>query len=148
MTVLLKKKPIAVSPAADPYAALKAKIDEVGRMEVEAKKIEARIKAEQAKLKPYKDGVAELLAMVEEFGLSADQVLEKSGESFAAEFGAKGQSRSITDLGKVRSFMGDDLFMQLASVTLKNIDDYLTPPQKEACLTTERTKRSVKFSKV
>jgi hypothetical protein len=37
--------------------------------------------------------------------------------------------------------------MKLASVTLKSLDQYLTPPQLSEVLTSERTSRSVKITR-
>ena len=41
--------------------------------------------------------------------------------------------------------MGPDLFMKLAKINLKDVDDYLTPDQREQCIKTSRTTRNWKL---
>ncbi|CAA2141447.1 hypothetical protein [Hyphomicrobium sp. ghe19] len=147
VALVLKKKP-AFEPVQAVKSPLELQLDLVGSQMAEAIKINKQIKDLQAKLKPYKDEADKLQKMVDELEMGDDATDIIKGDRFRAEIGAKGQSRSITDLPKVRKFLGDKLFMELATVTLKNIDDYLTPPQREEVLKVERTKRSLKIEKV
>lgn len=48
-------------------------------------------------------------------------------------------ARSITDMAQVRKQMGDPLFMEVAKVTLADIDKYLTEEQKSNVLVQSRT---------
>ena len=66
---------------------------------------------------------------------------------FRIEAGRKGTSRRIADTLKLRELMGDELFFQCASVTLKDIDAYLTAPQRAEVLEETRTGRTLKLIK-
>ena len=123
-------------------------IDELGAMQPEALKIDEQIKALQKKQKPYKDklkSLCELLHEVDEHG--DDEKFVELGQDFRAEFGKKGTSRTITRIEKVRELMGDETFFKVCSVTLKAIDDYLTPEEKALVLEVERTPRGVEIAK-
>ena len=120
-------------------------IDLVGDLGVEADSIIKQIKALQEKLKPYKEAMAQLQAVVNEIPMGDDETGEMRGNKYRLEIGKRGTSRSIIDLPKVFEFMGEDVFTQVATVPLKAIDDYLTPPQKEQVLKIDRTDRSLKL---
>lgn len=145
MAITLAKKKVAPAPAPvellSDYAAL---IDRVGRLGKEAEKIQARIRKEQEKLKPYQEAMAELKAALD--GLEADDeaVIEELGAEFRVEAGKRGSSRRISDMQKVRELMGDELFFQVATVALKDVDAYLTQPQRDQVIAVTRTGRSVK----
>lgn len=120
-------------------------IDLVGTLQQEAEPIQKEIKALQEKLKPLADATKALQETLDNLDMDDDATGEELGTAFRVEIKAKGSSRSISDLEKVREFLGDDTFFKLATLTLKDADSYLTPPQKEECITTERTKRGFKI---
>ena len=123
-------------------------IDEIGALQADALKIDEQIKALQKKQKPFKDklkSLCELLHEIDEH--DADEKFTELGQAYRAEFGKKGTSRSITKIEKVRELMGDETFFKVCSVTLKAIDDYLTPEEKAQVLETERTLRGVEIAK-
>jgi flagellar hook-length control protein FliK len=125
-----------------------AEIDNVGKLLEEAEPIQAEIRKLQAKLKPLAEAQKSLQARLDALPLGDDQEGQfEYGIEFLAEVGKKGTSRSVKDLKLVKKHLGDDLFMKLASVTLKSLDQYLTPPQLSEVLTSERTSRSVKITR-
>ena len=101
-----------------------------------------------SKLKPLAKAQKDLQAKIDALpmGDDAEGHFER-GVMFNAEIGKRGTAREIKDMGKVRSMLGDDLFMKLAGVTLKSLDQYMTPPQLAVVLKTTRTSRSVKIAR-
>lgn len=120
-------------------------VDLVGSLSVEAEAITKQIKALGEKLKPYKEALAKLQEVADAIEMGDDDTDELRGNKYRLEIGKKGTSRSIIDLGKVFEFMGEEVFTEVATVPLKAIDDYLTPPQKKQVLKIERTNRSIKL---
>lgn len=141
-TSATKVAPVTANPEAQTVAEL---VDKVGTLEADALLIAKQIKALQEKLKPYKAAVKELQEHVDTLELDDDATTELRGTVYRVEVGKRGTSRSIIDLPKVFEFMGEDVFTQVATVPLKAIDDYLTPPQKEQVLKIDRTDRTFKF---
>ena len=71
------------------------------------------------------------------------------GESYQVEIGVAGSKREITDLPKVRKILGDKAFMGLATIKMKDIDQYLSEEEQAKVITTERTEtRTFKFKPV
>ncbi|MEY9560502.1 hypothetical protein [Sinorhizobium fredii] len=148
MAIVLTKKKIEPAAYEEPdVSAFAALIDKVGQLQAEAEKTLARIKLEQDRLKPYKQALAELQAKIDALDLGPDAIGEELGFDFKVEVGKKGSARRVTDLKKVRELMGDELFYACATVTLKDLDNYLTGPQREQVLVTDRTSRAVKVVK-
>ena len=150
MTITLKKKPAgaavtAASVAEATLTKLQQQIDRVGQLQEDAAEIQARIKADTERLKPLKEETIKLNQMVAEIESDPDLKFEDFGAVFRLEAGAVGSSRSIKDLATVRKLLGDDLFMKLASVKLGDLDKYMTPPQLDQVLATDRTLRTVKI---
>lgn len=146
--VLTKKKPKSQSAEAELVSDFAGLIDEIGAMQAEQTRIEQQIKELQKKQKPYKEklkSLAELLHEVDEHG--DDETFVELGVSYQAELGKKGTARSIKDIEQVRQLMGDTTFFKVCSVTLKAIDDYLTPEEKAEVLGIERTQRGVSVTK-
>lgn len=93
---------------------------------------------------------------IEEFEvIKADLVKTSESEDAASEvtlrgdrhivtLGAKPIDRKITDVNKVRELLGDEVFMKLASVTLTNIDKYISEAEQSAFIKTSLGKRRVK----
>lgn len=119
-------------------------IDLVGTLTKEAEPVLKQIKALQEQLKPLKDAEKALQETLDSLDLDDDATSEELGALFRVEIKAKGSSRSINDLNRVREMLGDEVFFSIATVSLKDVDAYLTPPQKEEVIDTERTKRGYK----
>jgi hypothetical protein len=149
MAIVLTKKKLKVQPVETEMISDFAElIDEIGAMQAEQTRIEQQIKELQKRQKPYKEKLKSLCELLQEVDEHDDDAkFVELGVSFQAEFGKKATSRSIRDIEKVRQLMGDATFFKLCSVTLKAIDDYLTPEEKAAVLEIERTVRGVEISK-
>lgn len=145
--VLTKKKPVVEeTPALSPeLAEIVELIDRVGPLQEEAAEIAARIKKENERLKPYKDTMKELQEKVDALELDPDQPLEQLAKVFRMEAGAQGNSREIKDIEKIKKFLGNKTFMELATIKLGDLDKYLTPPQLEEVLETKRSSRTIKI---
>lgn len=145
--VLTKKKTIASPPFDPALSEFAEKIDTVGRLEKEAEKIKARIKAEQEKLKPYVKAMKELQALVDGMDVDADETLDQLGVEYRLEAGAKGTARKVVDMVGVHQLLGDELFYQCATVTLKDLDAYLTQPQRDKVIESSRSSRTISITK-
>jgi hypothetical protein len=144
--LLLKKKPVdKTEEQKELLSAFAGTIDEVGKLQEEAAPVLSQIKALQAKLAPLAVAFAKLQALADALAIGDDpEYHAEIGANFIAEVGAKGKSRSIKDKIKLVELMGEEMFLQLATVKLGDIDKYLTQPQRDEVLKTERTQRSVK----
>lgn len=120
-------------------------IDLVGTLRKEAEPILVEIKKLQERLKPLKEAEEALQETLDALDIDDDATGEEYGAAFRLEIKPKGSSRKITDMAKIREFLGDETFFKLATITLKDADAYLTPPQKEQVIVTERTKRGYKL---
>lgn len=127
---------------------LEALVDHVGADGTEVEKIKKKIKALQDELKPFADRQSQLQKLVDELELGDDDSDLIKGDHFRLEVGPRGKSRKVKDMDKARDLLGDELFMKLATVTLKNLDDYLNPQQREVVIETTRSSRSIKLAKV
>jgi hypothetical protein len=149
LIILQKKK--AVVPIMPTLSEFAEQIDLFGQLTEESEPILAQIKVLQEKLKPLASAKAALQASINEFGVAlepdADDAVEL-GDEYRVEIGKQGSSRSIKDLDKIKELMGTELFMKVATVTLKDIDSYLTLPQREEVLTTARGSRTFKVNKL
>lgn len=153
--VKFKKAALQAAPAVAVTPAQKAlllsdfadQIDEVGRLQEKLAPVAQEIKALTAKLKPLKDAEANLQAKLDAMQVGADELYTEHGAEFDAQIGPKGNAREIKDIKKVHELLGDDLFYALAVVKLADIDRYLTLPQRDEVLKTERTKRSLKVKR-
>jgi len=120
-------------------------IDQIGELEAEAVLINARIKKEQAKLETYKKTLAKLQSYADE--LDDENVPEQGlyGTRYKVLVGDYGKRREIADMNKLKSLLGDELFMDLATVPLGKVDDYLNPIQKQEVLAERKTSRKLKI---
>lgn len=131
-----------------PLSGMAELIDMAGTLQTEAEAIKARIKTEQDKLKPLAAAMAELQDAVDKIDEDDDtEGLVEFGELYKVEIGKKGTSREIADMQAVAKKLGKDVFMQVAKVTLKDIDKYLSGNEKDALLNITRTSRSLKLIK-
>ena len=143
--VILKKKIVAdIKPMVSDFA---AQIDEVGRLTEEAAPILAQIKALQAQLKPLTEAKAALQAHVDAIEADDDDKLVEIGQVYRLEIGKKGSAREIKDLPGVKKMMGTELFMKVAKVTLKDLDQYLTGQQRDLVIATSRTPRGFEIAR-
>ena len=145
LVILQKKVVSAAKPVVSEFA---DQIDLFGRLSDEAVPILAQIKALQDQLKPLAEAKAALQASVD--AIEADPDFDKSvelGQTYRLEIGKQGSSRAIKDLAAVKKLMGNDLFMKVATVTLKDLDQYLTGPQRDTVIETSRTARSFKIAR-
>lgn len=136
------KAPVASDKVLSDFA---DQIDLVGTLRQEAEPILAEIKKLQERLKPLKEAEEALQETLDALDIGDDATGEEYGAAFRLEIKPKGSSRKITDMAKIREFLGDETFFKLATITLKDADAYLTPPQKEDVIATERTKRGYKL---
>lgn len=122
---------------------IKQLTDEVGTLNAQVKEIE-----DNPVFKQYAVARAELLGLLDDT-YDADEAVELVGDEYHLKVWAKGVKREITDIGRVFELMGQDTFTEVCSVPMKAVDDYLTPPQQEEVVTSERVgARRLKFEKV
>ena len=129
---------------------LQATIDALGAELPAQLKITAQIKKLKAQQDDFKDRLKQLVTLAEAtMGKQhpADETFTVIGQTHRCEFGKKGTNRTIKDLEQVQAILGDEVFYSVASVPLKDIDAYLTPPEKELVLEVNRTDRSAKIAK-
>lgn len=94
---------------------------------------EKRIRKLDALLKVQAQLKKELLEFADEVRRD-DQELNIKTPSGFVRISGKGKSRRITSMKKVRKILGKELFLKLASVTLSDLDKYMTPDQLEECV--------------
>jgi hypothetical protein len=147
-TVTMPAPALVEHPAAPELSGIAAEIDAYGTLLAEAGPILAKIKELQNTLKPLKEAETALHAAIDEFDFKDDieDHLER-GEKFMVAIGPRGSKRSVKDMALVKATLGQKLFMEIASVTLKDLDAYMTPPQLALVLKTERTTHSIKVTK-
>jgi hypothetical protein len=138
-----KLQPVLADKELSTFAAL---IDEVGELSEQAEPIIRRMAALQEQLKPYVAKVKELEEKANEYYADedADEEFTPLGQKFQLKVGKKGNSRKIVDLKQVMKIMGQEAFLKVATVPLKDIDQYLSGAQKDKVINTERVKRTVK----
>ena len=133
MVVVKKKSTTRVDPTADELGRARTLVDEIGDL-----------KKKVAKLKenPIHGQLAEKTSELKDIlenGLGGDEARNEQGERFKAKLGAKSNVRVIKDLAKIREMLGDELFMELASVGIGDLDKYLTPDQLEETVESSRS---------
>ena len=121
--------------------------DEIGEARPAFEKLQTKIAELSGQGKPYLEKLAKLAGLIDKLELEDDGTTVEKGEGFQAEISKRGSQRLITSMEMVKTLMGQELFMKLATVRLKDIDDYLTAPQREQVIKTDRTKRTVKIEK-
>lgn len=74
-----------------------------------------------------------------------DAFAELEGSRYRVTFDRIPSTRKVADIHKVRAILGDETFFALASVSLGDLDKYMTPTQVASVVTVERSRaRSVK----
>ena len=146
MLLTIPKKQVVVPPPAELVSDFAELIDNVGKLTQESEPILKKIAALQEQLKPLAKAKADLQKAIDNLELPDDAADgEELGAEFKIEVGKKGSSRSIKDMPKVVELMGPELFLKVATVTLKHLDDYLTKAQRDEVVETTRTSRSYKL---
>jgi hypothetical protein len=133
----LKRKAKAEQAA---KAALAEQVDEYGILQVDLEKVEAQIqsrtKALQQKANGIGDQMAELrrdiMESVESWADTEDGAI--LGAVYEARIGAKALKRKLVDIEKLVECLGQENFLKIAKVNLKDVDDYLTPGQRADCI--------------
>lgn len=125
-------------------SALMGLVDELADMLGKEAETLAQIKALQASLAPIKALREQIQEELDKLDLDPDAEDSIKTDKAILTFGKKGTKREIEDMEAVRELMGDDLFIKVATVPLKAIDDYLNPEQKATVLKTSRTDRTLK----
>jgi hypothetical protein len=147
MGLITIPKKATLAPPQELLSAFADDIDRVGLLTEQAEPILKKIADLQAKLKPLAEAKKTLLDKIDELEIGDDEGAIEKGALYQVEIGKRGTSREIKDLALAKKFLGTEVFMKVATITLKNLDDYLTLPQKDQVLKTNRTAHSHKVVK-
>lgn len=89
-----------------------------------------------------------LLAMIDAEN-EAEAKVDVKVDDYKLSFTAKRASSEINDISKVKSLLGEDLFLKVATVPLKDLKVYLSKFQYDSVITTEHTgARTIKVKKL
>jgi hypothetical protein len=146
-TLVLKKKTTRVASPVEGVSVLAQMIDAAGAASEQIAALKATIKSASEKLKAVSKPIDELQAYIDQMPLDADKTLVELGSKYMVTAGVKAKARSITDLALVRTLLGEETFMALATVKLGDLDKYLTPVQLDKVLKIDRTTRSLKLTR-
>jgi ABC-type transporter Mla subunit MlaD len=154
---ITKKKQAAVEVVTTPVLSeLATQIDEIGGLQEKMGKLEREIEqlagkqiaklAELSKSCNVKMATLNhhLNAELDKAGVDPDTPAVEKGAKFQAEVGKKGNQRVVTDMQLVENLLETSqpgLFMKLVKINLGDLDDYLTPQEREAVIDTQRTLR-------
>ena len=114
--------------------------------------LSAKLQKKLEKIKPLQNSVT-----VMEIGIwvAVDEVVDPNqkitltGNEHELKLGAKGRSNHITNMELAVDLLGEELFLKLANITMKDLKAYLTPEQLEQVTATKyATKRRVKIEKI
>lgn len=105
---------------------LEAEIEALGLIQEELEVVDP---VRAAKIKDYNKRCAVVKAKLIELGL-----VQKVSTTYYAEVGEPGQKRSIKDKAKLVEALGGETFLELASVSLADIDKYCSDAQKAEIL--------------
>lgn len=142
MAVVIKTKPKGKGKQqpAEAHDAIEALVDSIGFKQDELVQLmEGKIFQRARALEGELGKMQEALIIRANELMADDEEREVTGETHKAKIGMKAIKREITDLVKVRKFMGNDAFFKVAKLNLKDADAYLNPEQKTECITSERT---------
>lgn len=143
------EKTVAVSGTTQEISDL---IDKIGGMQAEIEKIKARQKRENdEKVKPFADAMKLLVSLLNKVdGKQPLEEFDQHGEQFEITASKCTQVRTLTDMKTAitklnKAVKGDpDLGFRLATITLGNLDKYLSPIEQETIVTKSNGDRSVK----
>lgn len=105
-----------------------ALVDELGRLSeklAQAKKHEKRSEEIKKLLREHADP---------EGRKNADTITPIRGKKFIAEVGAKPPRRSIRSVARVFRLMGETTFLEACTITIKAIEEHLTPKERAEVL--------------
>lgn len=148
MTATILKNRPKVKAKAKPGSKeeLAAMVDEIGALQGDLEILQAE--PVFAKAREMAEKVDELKVEFRarmDVALKPDQKTEIGGQTYVATVGMKANKVTITDVETIHSFMGKD-FYKIASVLIKDINDYLNPEQREQVTVKDRTgTRSLKI---
>ena len=121
-------------------------IDVVGEQSGDALKKIAKIKALQEELKPYLANVKKLNGMIDAIpDYDADTEFTEKGLQYQVDAGKRERTRSIKDLAAIEKKLGRPLFLQIAKVTLGDVDKYIAEAEqtKLGLIEVTRTTRKI-----
>lgn len=116
----------------------------VKKQNVVAEQVEALVKlkkeADKAKavIAEYDGARKALMELIPEDASDFEPVIFE-GETHNAVFSARAAKRSVADLQKLHSILGNKVFYEIASVPLTEVDKYLSEEEKEQVLMTAHT---------
>lgn len=140
VTVLKKQRqPVELHSA--PPSPMQVLIDEIGQMEPEVTVAKKLVSQFEAKLKS-------LRGMLGELELDPNQTYVEKGQRYQMTAGPCAAARVVTDIQAARKFLGDELFMQLATLKLSDLDKYLVPHQLAQVVSSQPGTRPVKVIEV
>lgn len=120
-------------------------VDEFGALAAKLDKKLAKIAPLQKKVAALEKGI---IAAVDEV-VDPSQKITLTGEDYELQLGAQGLRASITDMELAVDLLGDELFLKLAKITMKDLQAYLTPEQLEQVTAKKYvSKRRVKIEEV
>lgn len=100
--------------------------------------LKVQIDAIKAQVDEYEKLRKELSGLSDTIGAANEQVTFEV-ENGVVSFSAKTFERKVTDMPKVFAHLGQDNFLKVASVALKDIDKYLNVNEQTDCVTKDLT---------
>lgn len=115
-----------------------------------AKKFKAELEQRAELVKSANQRLKKLRGQLDELYESspAEETFIENAGTHAVEIGKKGTQRKIKDMPKVYELMGKVQFFKLAKMDLKDIDSYLTPPERDEVLSSEPTARNITITPI
>lgn len=122
-----------------PVSKIRTMIDSLAEINVEYKRLGDAKKDLETLLKAY----------FEEKELTAEEDYIFVGGLFQCDLGQMGMKRTIKDIRLVKKVLGDEPFMNLATVKLSDLDKYLSTAELKQVLNSKREgSRTMKFSEL
>ncbi len=121
-------------------------IDVVGEQTGDAVAKLVKIKALQEELKPYLANFKKLNGMIDAIqDYDADAEFTERGLKYQCDAGKREKTRSIKDLAGIEKKLGRALFLQVAKITLADVDKYISQVEqtKLDLITVARTTRKI-----
>lgn len=120
-------------------------VDEFGSLSAKLAKKLAKLGPLQKKVAGLEKGI---IAAVDEV-LAANQKITLTGEDYELQLGPQGLRTSIKNMEHAVDMLGEELFLKLAKITMKDLQAYLTPEQlAEVTVQEYKNKRRVKIEEV
>lgn len=139
MLILKSKK--AKTETASNVSEIATLIDEVGALQGDVAKTVAKVKALTETLKPFNEKFKRLEKLINAMDqYEADAEFVEVGTRFEVKAGVREKNRSIKDLKALKKKLGDTTFMEVAKVTLKDIDKYVSESEQDKLGIIERTR--------